>query len=1067
MTRINILHVGDLHIHKADLFEKDVVLEAFLLDIEKISKSGLKPDIITFSGDLVQGGDHIKDFELAFDHFIDPLCSKIGCSYERVFFTPGNHDLQRKVVEDQTTLIHGLDNNVIDQERLNKEVKRAECRSHIEKKFENYDSTIDLFGKKNLVQKDELFSSYYIPEIGLSVISVNTSWLSTGGLIREDKEKLVISDIVLQKAIASVPKDSKKLLLGHHPLEYLAEFNQQPIRNIIDRDCDLFLFGHMHESSPQYINSPQGKALFSQCGSLHSGNNRFNGYSIISIDRHNPHVEVNMRTYFPQRREFDSALNICKEGRFHSSEEARTYWTSHPGSIDASSLENWLKTKYVHALYQTFDIGFYKDSLSEVYVEPVISNQPENLKYKEDVKEEQKNISFYSAKELVQSNENYILYARKEYGKTSLLQKVAIECIESREGETLSVPFLINFKELKVGKNQIQKALKQSVHPAELPEQLNLDKILKLGMATIIIDDLHNKDTNKLNMLTKFMDEYKNNRFILCVEGAIYETLGAAWIPETPIKLNKLFLHCFSMEKLRMLVEKWNKKGDKKQNQKLLDKILHNIVQINVPRTPVIGSILLTILEQQADFAPINRAVMIERFVETLLEKHKPDEARRETFDYRNKEHYLSYLAGRMVKEECYSYSKNDLTKITIEYLENLALDENASDIINYFIRTRVFSESDGQVKFKYRSICEYFIAKQMSEDEEFKKKIIQSDDYLMFQNEIECLSGIKRNDVSLLNEIKNKFYELDDQVELGPQLEVFEKLNIRTESSRKLISSIEEDIKDGTLNDEERDALLETNFPKDVGHTQDMRRPVYNDFGHKWAAALALYSKVLKNTEIMTADQKKFFVLDVLQKWSGLTVYALAAVPILVEQKKIKINGQIYEIILPPNMTDDELFHALCLSAGLGVSAITKSVVSTEKLEPIFKSDLAAAVPLIVEFYQSLILLHMESDAAFERLDKTLKKITDSNYLMELALVELNHVLKVKHLTKEEAGKLMTMLGQTFANLRGGISGSQAQYVGDKYREKIHKRLLVQKQKNAQSAGLLEDKAEKKLGSI
>lgn len=88
--------------------------------------------------------------------------------------------------------------------------------------------------------------------------------------------------------------------------------------------------------------------------------------------------------YFPHRQEFDSAINLCEGGKFYSSDEAKTFWRSHPGAIDASNLEAWLKSKYVSALYREFDFGFYKDSLSEVYVEPVIL--PIMLNYRKRLK---------------------------------------------------------------------------------------------------------------------------------------------------------------------------------------------------------------------------------------------------------------------------------------------------------------------------------------------------------------------------------------------------------------------------------------------------------------------------------------------------------------------------------------------------------------------------------------------------------------------------------------------------------------------------------------------------------
>lgn len=1050
--KINILHVGDLHMQERDLFEKDVVLEAFLKDVEHLSKGGLKPDLVAFTGDLVQGGDIKSDFELALEHFLMPLCEITGCGPERVFLTQGNHDVQRGVIAKHQHLITGLDGSIIAKDLLDKEINKDETRTYVDDKFENYRELTECLGSSHFIEKTPFYALFFIKELNLSIISINTSWLSTGGEVRDDKEKLAVSDLLLQKAVSKVPEGSKKLLLGHHPVDWFIEHNQKHVLRVIERECDYYLHGHLHEADPKQLTGMNGRVLFNQCGSLYSGSEYFNGYSIISISSITEHVEVNMRTYFSKRQAFDKAVDLCENGQFYPTEEARSYWHSHPGSLNIGSLESWLSNEYRQTLHKEFDFGFYRESLSEVYVEPTISNQPEQLKYNEDVQEEEDENTFFSLADVSASNDNFIINAGREYGKTSLLQKLAIECIEGRKGKALTVPLLINFKELKTGRKQIERSLKQAIHPLDFPSEVTLEQLLKLNMVTVIVDDVNHEDKNKLNKLMEFIEEHSGNRFILCIDSDVHENFGAVWTPDSTINFNMLFLHCFSTNKLRQLVEKWTKTSDKKHNQKILDRMVENILQINVPRTPVIGSIFLAILEQNADFSPINRASMIERFIETLLGKHQPDEARRDTFDYRNKEHYLSHLAGQMVELNKYQFTHSDLIELTANYMTKYALKEDPSRLIDVFIKSRILSDVGNTIKFKYRSVCEYFIAKQMVEDVGFREKILNSDDYLMFQNEIECLSGIKKSDIPLLEAVQKKFFELDEKLSLEPRLETFSELNIRAEGSKNLLAQVDDDLKEGALSEEEKDQMLETHFPQDVGRKQEMYRPIYDDFGHKWIGALTLYSRVLKNTEMMSADQKRAHLFTTLYKWASLAMYSIYAVPTLVERKEIKINGRLYKIVLPANKTDEDLFHHLCLASGLGSLSIAKGTLGTEKLEPIFASELSAGAPQIIELFQGFVLLHMGSSEAVGQIKKIIPKIKDANYLLELTLVELNHFLKVRPLTKDEEKEVLSILELTAKNLRKGLDKPSEQYAGVKYREKVKKQLLIGKQKKTAS---------------
>src|SRR3546814_2950697 len=62
-TIINVLHLSDLHYDRKKViqYNQRLLLDALLRDIEKMCSRSLKPDIIVFSGDLVQDGDNGSD----------------------------------------------------------------------------------------------------------------------------------------------------------------------------------------------------------------------------------------------------------------------------------------------------------------------------------------------------------------------------------------------------------------------------------------------------------------------------------------------------------------------------------------------------------------------------------------------------------------------------------------------------------------------------------------------------------------------------------------------------------------------------------------------------------------------------------------------------------------------------------------------------------------------------------------------------------------------------------------------------------------------------------------------
>src|SRR3546814_7539114 len=85
---------------------------------------------------------------------------------------------------------------------------------------------------------------------------------------------------------------------------------------------------------------------------------------------------------------------------------------------------------------------------------------------------------------------------------------------------------------------------------------------------------------------------------------------------------------------------------------------------MHIPPTAINGAILLTIYESQPGFVPINRATMIDRFLEHILEKRSLKEALRGTFDYTNKHHLLSHLAGYMAINDGYALPEGELVGV-------------------------------------------------------------------------------------------------------------------------------------------------------------------------------------------------------------------------------------------------------------------------------------------------------------------------------------------------------------------------------------------------------------------
>ena len=109
MTGITWLHLSDWHEgaeeHNPELAQFDrlkVVLPKLIEDIQnrhQISPDLSQVDFIVFSGDVTFSGEE-KQYDNAYEKFFKPILEATNLTEDKLFIVPGNHDLNRNIVND-------------------------------------------------------------------------------------------------------------------------------------------------------------------------------------------------------------------------------------------------------------------------------------------------------------------------------------------------------------------------------------------------------------------------------------------------------------------------------------------------------------------------------------------------------------------------------------------------------------------------------------------------------------------------------------------------------------------------------------------------------------------------------------------------------------------------------------------------------------------------------------------------------------------------------------------------------------------------------------------------------
>ena len=1061
---INILHLSDIHYSRVNTrASQDLVIDSAFRDIEALCQGPLKPDLIIITGDLVSRADETNTFAQFFDDVIAKLEHCTGCSDRRIFVCPGNHDAHRRFVKETIPLHRKLALELSDREALNKSYSTGAISSLIEKKFGNYLDLRDCLGGKP-VYADPIVSVYHVDGLEVDILTMNTAWLTSTGLpeLANDERNLLFPEEALLHAQAFLRPECLTVYLTHHPLDWLSREVGNDIEaslsaKVSASDRYVHLFGHLHAANPQAVSTLAGQHLSVQGGALYGGLKFYNGYSLVRISRSTGHSQVVLRSFFEKRRVFDQATDVVDRGVYYSSPEAKIYWSNLPQRICPTVVLEWARTAYLPEIRRDYDRGITDRPIGKVFVPPP-------MYVKKDVEDagtpERSTRSSQGPaillEEIILSTGNFVFHGRAEYGKTTLLQQVALNILETTvNGEQLSIPFYVRFEDIRPGQRPVFRAIQLSLG-VEL-EGFSLNALLESGSVTLLVDDVRYDDDRRLQLISRFMMAYPRNRFIFATTtsdvNSLVGSLGGELLAgmESTVSFENVIMRPFSRRSLRAIVNKWEPKV-RLDREAILNRLIRELTSMHLPATAFNSSILLTIYEDYAGFTPINRAVLINRFMEHVLEKRSPTEVYRGTFDFTNKVHVLSDLSEHMARKNEYIIEYTRVLSIVKLYLKGIGLKQDPEELITQFINARILEwRNDNNISFRYRAFIEYFIASQMNIRPEFKTWVLEESRYLSFFNEIRYYAGLNRGERELLKLISARFSryfeDIDTTVRWNAGTFDLEKyIWPGTDDDEQRLQELEQLIGGPPLSESERDNVLEDELPRDGAVDQDTHRAVAKDVGERWTLSLLLYGGLLKNLEMIPDEDKRRHLGNILEGWAQLTAFSLEVVPVLARAREVTYNGVKYQVIAPRSHTPGRIARRIILGLPNALSKMLMWHVGTEKLElQLVNASGVREEPSAITFYRTSLICDLRLHNWLQHLDGGFKGVAKSRYLREAYLEKASKVYYLGAHKATAKKKLKGMMIEFLTQVRSSGS-SDRQGVHDKIAKKVERESQIHK---------------------
>jgi hypothetical protein len=139
------IHVADIHYRQDAPEGASSIMKAFLKDLDQQTKA--LPNhrfYIAFAGDIVQAGEDFNTYE-AFAREMDDQLNAVGLGKDVRIIVPGNHDLNRRAVEEalnQCTL--AIDEHTGVEETFNDFIERSPL---LPGHFSNYETFAQQFAR--------------------------------------------------------------------------------------------------------------------------------------------------------------------------------------------------------------------------------------------------------------------------------------------------------------------------------------------------------------------------------------------------------------------------------------------------------------------------------------------------------------------------------------------------------------------------------------------------------------------------------------------------------------------------------------------------------------------------------------------------------------------------------------------------------------------------------------------------------------------------------------------------------------------------------------------------------
>jgi hypothetical protein len=695
-----------------------------------------------------------------------------------------------------------------------------------------------------------------------------------------------------------------------------------------------------------FVQSPPLRAGWSK------GNN---GYSIVTADIREKTYQIEYRSYSEPRRVFVKGEEFASDGVRFPRDKDRVYFVASRSSSEG------LLARFEQA--ESFDYtDWYRSHIRAKSKTAGGFVVPKSSRIQSDESDTITGTPQLISSLISQSDSDQFYIAPLDAGSTTAAY-LAFKHLAETFLAHRTIPVYFDAAREKVNRASILRAATQTSLGGF--SHAEIEQLSESGRLTFVIDGLCLSDPDQFNLLRQtFSKHFSSLRIIVF---ANTDKIGASGEGASDLQLSVELDEVYELAQMDVAdIREMIQIQRSDLNADAVDVVVSHVVssfrQMDEPIFASSVAVVLDTLRQDPEFKPINKARLIERYVECLLGRFDLEDVREGTFSSGDKIDLLSFAARKFMESGSTSVEEGTWNDIMSKYERTYLLDLPA-ELLEEFLSKGILTIENGRVTFRGDHMYTFFVARQMKADPDFAAEMIRDHGVFRHHREVVVYAELEGTNIrAVLDDV----HDLLGEVETGI-LEAYSRVGVDLTTEWQAACS--EGPESGHSLDDAADKLNGTKPTRDdADHVDDAdlamidrrrgvaQRSDVKEAEARFLVAMKLYSLLIKNgMQVPAADKLRHLtrLFDFAELWVGI----MCARRDLIGRYPVVIAGGVRYLNPEAISNTEKSISNFKYNAPNAISRILSSALGNPQLSPALRSLVPTLEPMQALFARDALL--------------------------------------------------------------------------------------------------------------